>query len=119
MKALALIIVIAILFCRYNRHGKNFVFSLVDCFDTIKSKNCPNCDDSFGWKKSSYIREEGCYISIRICQECKDNPAGLDPEQIRVSLINDYDWCSDSVELVQAVTIIKNFKKNNSVPANG
>ena len=71
---------------------------------------CPNCGDSWWWKKSggiSYKRNGITLFEIMICKECLHNPAGLSLPRIERDLIKS-QWNLGDIRL--AKTAIMSFK---------
>jgi len=71
---------------------------------------CPNCGDSWWWKKSggiSYRRNGITLFEIMICKECLQNPVGLSLPRIERDL-KKLQWNPKDIRL--AKTAIMTFK---------
>jgi hypothetical protein len=77
-------------------------------------ETCPNCGDSWWWKKPEgigYKSYSNILFEVVICKECLRNPAGLDLSRIERDLLG-LGWNKKDIELAR--TAIERYKKIQS-----
>lgn len=90
-------------------------------------QNCPNCGNSFWWKKESWIIISDIKNLIRflkllgvenltdmrtdlsLCKECLNHPSTLEPSKIEQNL-SQLGWSSE--EKNRAIQAVKSYKKD-------
>lgn len=79
--------------------------------------SCPNCDDSWRWKKSENFvfetGEDGTQRSIAICTECLANPSGLNADRMAANVNRHrWKWKRSKIRMIKAA--ISEYQKQTA-----